>query len=581
MKKAMCLKMFKGIFISFLIVLLTFSVTTSETIIWDENWESSSIPSGSMPVYFNGSVDCTWDDVNCKTNPSGGSWVIWCSGYGPDCNSFCSDYKNNMEAVIYKTSSIDVSCYTGLSFSFKLWFDIGGNDNIQYWMSSDGSNWLKIMEWDGNSANNGAGWFTSNNGFTASNTFKWKFVFSSNWTGSSTEGVYIDDIKLTGTKTTPPSINYSAWSGCSNCSKSRSVTTYSWANNANCYTSNTTTETQACSTSPSPSSWSSCSGNTQTRSVYTCSGNGTWSTTTETQCCGTLPPPDYGSWSTCNNCSQSRSVTTYSWTSSPTCVTSNTTTETQACSTPPSPTSWSSCSGNTQIRSVYTCSGNGTWSTTTETQCCGTLPSTVYGPWSSCIAFLLSRDVTTYSWVAAPTCVTSSTTKETISCNAPQATPTSINATCGICDGSVSANASGGTPPYTYLWSNNCTSASCSNLCEGTYSVTVTGNDGASSTASVSVGCTIGIVDIDFINNFSIYPNPNTGKFVIEMNITKVTDLEIKLLNVIGQIIYQEKLNKYIGEYQKSLNVSDYAKGAYNLQLISDQGIINKTIIIE
>jgi len=42
------------------------------------------------------------------------------------------------------------------------------------------------------------------------------------------------------------------------------------------------------------------------------------------------------------------------------------------------------------------------------------------------------------------------------------------------CNGQINVNVVGGTPPYSYLWSNNATTASVSNLCAGNYSVTVT-----------------------------------------------------------------------------------------------------------
>jgi len=50
----------------------------------------------------------------------------------------------------------------------------------------------------------------------------------------------------------------------------------------------------------------------------------------------------------------------------------------------------------------------------------------------------------------------------------------STNVTCnGDCDGQAIALASGGTPPYDYLWSNASTNDTISNLCPGTYTVTV------------------------------------------------------------------------------------------------------------
>ncbi len=49
------------------------------------------------------------------------------------------------------------------------------------------------------------------------------------------------------------------------------------------------------------------------------------------------------------------------------------------------------------------------------------------------------------------------------------------NVSCfGGCNGSAKANPTGGTAPFTYLWNNGQTTASVTNLCAGTYIVTVT-----------------------------------------------------------------------------------------------------------
>jgi hypothetical protein len=45
---------------------------------------------------------------------------------------------------------------------------------------------------------------------------------------------------------------------------------------------------------------------------------------------------------------------------------------------------------------------------------------------------------------------------------------------CGGTQGSVQLTVTGGTPPYTYLWSNGATTQNISNLVPGTYSVTIT-----------------------------------------------------------------------------------------------------------
>lgn len=76
---------------------------------------------------------------------------------------------------------------------------------------------------------------------------------------------------------------------------------------------------------------------------------------------------------------------------------------------------------------------------------------------------------------------TSSTTVTQTSGFAVQTTYTP--ATCGVCDGLAEVTASGGTPPYSYLWSDSQTTQIASNLCAGVYTVTVT--DSPPNTSSV------------------------------------------------------------------------------------------------
>ncbi|WP_428979179.1 DUF7507 domain-containing protein [Flavobacterium cupriresistens] len=56
-------------------------------------------------------------------------------------------------------------------------------------------------------------------------------------------------------------------------------------------------------------------------------------------------------------------------------------------------------------------------------------------------------------------------------------------------NGSATVTATGGTAPYTYLWSNGGTTATITGLLNGTYSVTVTDTNGCTFTESVVVDC--------------------------------------------------------------------------------------------
>jgi len=64
------------------------------------------------------------------------------------------------------------------------------------------------------------------------------------------------------------------------------------------------------------------------------------------------------------------------------------------------------------------------------------------------------------------------------------------NATChGLCNGMITANPSGGNPPYTYLWNTNPadTSKTITALCAANYSVTVTDHSGGTITSGITI----------------------------------------------------------------------------------------------
>ena len=72
-------------------------------------------------------------------------------------------------------------------------------------------------------------------------------------------------------------------------------------------------------------------------------------------------------------------------------------------------------------------------------------------------------------------------------CPTITANATSTNAACNSSDGTASVVPTGGASSYTYLWNNNATSANIINLAAGSYTVTITDNNGCSITATANV----------------------------------------------------------------------------------------------
>ncbi|MBI2967951.1 MAG: SBBP repeat-containing protein, partial [Bacteroidetes bacterium] len=75
------------------------------------------------------------------------------------------------------------------------------------------------------------------------------------------------------------------------------------------------------------------------------------------------------------------------------------------------------------------------------------------------------------------------------SVSALTATATTVNANCGLCNGTATTNVSGGSGNYDYQWSTAPaqTNTSATGLCAGTYSVTVTDSTGCSCSTVITV----------------------------------------------------------------------------------------------
>lgn len=86
---------------------------------------------------------------------------------------------------------------------------------------------------------------------------------------------------------------------------------------------------------------------------------------------------------------------------------------------------------------------------------------------------------------------------------------TSVNVSCNV-PGSATATASGGTKPYTYLWSNGSTDSTATNLPIGTFTVTLTDDAGCFDTDKVTIIADTTITGIN-LGDFVWYDQDQNG----------------------------------------------------------------------
>lgn len=140
------------------------------------------------------------------------------------------------------------------------------------------------------------------------------------------------------------------------------------------------------------------------------------------------------------------------------------------------------------VNSNVSCNGANDGSATVSVAS-GASPYSYYWTGGATSATASSLSAGTYTVTVTDANGCTATTSVTITEPAQLAASASYNdATCSTgTDGSASVSASGGTTPYSYLWSNSATTASISNLSSGTYTVTVTDANNCQQTASVTI----------------------------------------------------------------------------------------------
>lgn len=214
---------------------------------------------------------------------------------------------------------------------------------------------------------------------------------------------------------------------------------------------------------------------------------------------------------------------------------------------------------------------------------------------SGATSYTWNTGATTNSIIDNPTTTTTYTvTGEDLGCtNTATAqvivnpTPTSTIAVTdavspGCNNGSATVTVSGGTGGYTYSWTAPASSTTnvATNL-NGTsgsgtsYTVIVTDANGCSTSQSFTVGCVTSIASISTNNGISVYPNPNNGTFVISTNST--TMKTIRVMDVTGRVM----MNSQSNDKEVEMNITNYSRGIYVIEVESEKGIDRINVVKE
>jgi len=119
----------------------------------------------------------------------------------------------------------------------------------------------------------------------------------------------------------------------------------------------------------------------------------------------------------------------------------------------------------------------------------------------------------------------------------------------------------------------------------GSYDVTLTVSDGVDSHTItfedfILVNICTGISE-SMADNISIWPNPNTGIFTLDMEGMQTDQLKIKVMNTLGHEVYRESNGYVNGNYRRTIDLSGLNKGLYFMVIETVQESSVHRIIIK
>ncbi|HLP20715.1 MAG TPA: T9SS type A sorting domain-containing protein [Chitinophagales bacterium] len=79
---------------------------------------------------------------------------------------------------------------------------------------------------------------------------------------------------------------------------------------------------------------------------------------------------------------------------------------------------------------------------------------------------------------------------------------------------------------------------------------------------------------------FSVYPNPNNGVFEIKLNAGSRVNGSVNVIDVTGRVVYTQNID-VMGLYSNTVNVTEFSKGIYTVQLRTQNGFASKNISVE
>jgi hypothetical protein len=163
-----------------------------------------------------------------------------------------------------------------------------------------------------------------------------------------------------------------------------------------------------------------------------------------------------------------------------------------------------------------------------------------------------------------------------LSASATGTNPTTV----GGSDGSVTANGTGGTVPYTFSLNGGTpqTGNVFSGLTAGNYTVTVTDANGCTSTSNVSLSDPVGAQEMAGLLGWDAFPNPTSGMVTVRLHFAEPTPATLEVLDLTGRTLRQTTLPAQAAT-EARLDLGTLPAGSYLLRLKANGRVATQSLV--